>query len=182
VLSLKRRRVELEGDRIQRLAQLRAAKDVIERSQIRAPIGGTVVGLQVHTPGGVIKPGDPLLSIISKDEPLVVEAQINPNDIDVVHKGQLAQVRLTPLNARMVPPLPGRIAWVSADILSDQKTKQSYYLARIEITAAPGDLPKEVDLYPGMPAEVMIATGERTFLDYLVAPVSRSFRGAFREK
>ncbi len=182
VLALKRRLVELEGDRTVKIAQLRAAKDVLDRSKIRTPISGTVVSLQVHTSGGVIKPGDTLLSIVPADEPLVVEAQINPNDIDVVHKGLSAQVRLTPLNARMVPPLSGHIAWISADIIHDEKSKASYYLSRIEIAAAPADLPKGVDLYPGMPAEVIITTGERTFLNYLVTPISRSFRRAFREE
>ncbi len=182
VLALKRRLVELEGDLNENLAQLRAAKDVLDRSKIRTPISGTVVGLQVHTLGGVIKSGDTLLSIIPADEPLVVEAQINPNDIDVVRKGLSAQVHLTPLNARMVPPLPGHVAWVSADKIRDETSKANYYLARIEIAAAPADLPKGVDLYPGMPAEVIITTGERTFLNYLVTPISRSFRRSFREE
>jgi len=182
LLSLKRRKVELEGDRTEKMAQLRAARDRIRRSKIRAPISGTIVSLQVHTPGGVIKPGASLLSIVPQDEPLVVEAKIEPNDIDVVHKGQHVQVRLTPLNARMVPPLPGRIVWISADKVYDENADRSYYLARIKIAAKTIDLHEGVDLYPGMPAEVMIATGERTFLEYLVAPISRSFRRAFREQ
>ena len=182
LLALKRRKVELQGERTEKLAQLKAAKDVIDRSKIRAPIAGTVVNLQVHTAGGVIKPGDPLLSIVPKDEPLVIEAQVDPNDIDVIHKDLPAQVRLTPLNARMVPPLSGQVAWISADRMSDRQTGASYYLARIEITSASRELPQDVALYPGMPAEVMIATGQRTFLDYMVAPVTRSFRRAFREK
>lgn len=182
ILELYRRRAELEGNRTEHQAQLRAAKDVIDRSSIRAPIGGTVVGLQVHTSGGVIKAGEPLLSIVPHDEPLVIEARVDPNDIDIVHKGQLAQVRLTPFNARMVPPVPAEVEWISADAMNDQTTGSSYYLARIKLTSAPGDLPGEVQLYPGMPAEVMILTGERTFLEYLAAPVMRSFRRAFREQ
>lgn len=86
LLALKRRRAELEGERVERLAQLKAARDVVERSKIRAPIAGTVVNLKVHTTGGVVRPGDPLLSIVPKDEPLVIEAQVDPNDIDVIHK------------------------------------------------------------------------------------------------
>ena len=181
LLALKRRKVELRGERTEKVAQLEAAHDVIERSKIRAPIGGTVVNLQFHTSGGVIKPGDPLLSIVPKDEPLVIEAQVDPNDIDVVHNDLPAQVRLTPLNARMVPPLKGRVVWISADRMSDQQSGASYYLARVKITSAPHELPQDVALYPGMPAEVIITTGQHTFLDYLTAPVTRSFRRAFRE-
>jgi multidrug efflux pump subunit AcrA (membrane-fusion protein) len=182
LLALYRGRAEIEGRRTEHGAQLDAARDVIERSDIRAPITGTVVGLQVHTAGGIIKPGEVLLSIVPRDEPLVVEAHLDPNDIDVVHKGLEAQVRLTPLNARTVPPLAGRVVWVSADRLSDERTGSSYYLARIEIEPDSGSLPDDVVLYPGMPAEVMIPTGERTFADYLIAPITRSFRRALREQ
>ena len=182
VLALYRRRAELDGKRTEQQAQLRAAKDVIARSSIRAPITGTVVGLQVHTSGGVVKAGDPLLSIVPKDEPLVIEARVDPNDIDIVHKGLPAQVRLTPFNARMVPPIPASVVWVSADAMNDQNTGESYYLARVKLTELPSELPKDVQLYPGMPAEVMILTGERTLLNYLAAPITRSFRRAFREK
>jgi len=182
ILALYRSRAELDGKKTEQQAQLRAAKDVIARSSIRAPITGTVVGLQIHTSGGVVKAGEPLLSIIPKDEPLVIEARIDPNDIDIVHKGLPAQVRLTPFNARMVPPIPANVVWVSADSMNDQNTGASYYLARVKLTGLPSDLPRDVQLYPGMPAEVMILTGERTFLNYLTAPITRSFHRAFREQ
>jgi multidrug efflux pump subunit AcrA (membrane-fusion protein) len=182
ILALYRIRAELDGKRTEQQAQLRAAKDVIARSSIRAPIAGTVVELQIHTSGGVVKAGEPLLSIIPKDEPLVIEARIDPNDIDIVHKGLPAQVRLTPFNARMVPPIPASVVWISADSMNDQNTGASYYLARVKLTGLPSDLPRDVQLYPGMPAEVMILTGERTFLNYLTAPITRSFHRAFREQ
>jgi multidrug efflux pump subunit AcrA (membrane-fusion protein) len=181
LLDLYRRRSELQGLKTEQEAQLEAARDVIARSVIRAPIAGIVVGLRVHTTGGVIRPGDPLLSLVPLDEPLVVEVRVNPNDIDIVHKDLVARVRLTPLNARSVPPLEGRVVWISADAMTDEKSGASYYLARVEITARDG-LPEDVVLYPGMPAEVMIPTGERTFFDYLMAPITRSFRHAFREQ
>jgi multidrug efflux pump subunit AcrA (membrane-fusion protein) len=182
LLELYRRRAELEGSQTEHLAELDAAIDIVDRSQIRAPITGTIVGLAVHTIGAVIKPGEALLSIVPKDEPLVVEAQIDLNDIDVIDRDLPAQVRLTPFNARVIPPLPGRIIWISADRIADQATGEGYYLARIEIAATPEELPDGVELYPGMPAEVLIPTGEQTFLDYLVAPISRSLRRAFREQ
>ena len=182
ILELYRRNAELEGNRSENRARLRAAKDVIARSVIRAPIAGTVVGLQVHTLGGVIKAGDPLLSIVPRDEPLVVEARVEPNDIDIVHKGQTAQVRLTPFNPRVSPPIPATVEWVSADALSDQRTGTSYYLARIRLAVPAVKLHGDMQLYPGMPAEVVLLTGERSFMEYLAAPIIRSFNRAFREQ
>lgn len=182
VLGLRRRKVELEGDRTEHLAALHAAKDVILRSKIKAPITGAVVGLQVHTTGGVVKPGDALMSIVPKDEPLVVEARVDPNDIDVVQKGMTAQVRLTPLNTRDVAPLDGKVIWISADRMTEKESSAGYYLARIKLDNQADSLPKGVDLYPGMPAEVMILTGERSLFGYLSAPITRSFRRAFREQ
>lgn len=182
ILELYRRQAELQGNRTEHIAQLRAAKDVIERAKIRAPIAGSVVGLQVHTAGGVIKAGDTLLSIVPKDEPLVIEARIDPNDIDVVHSGLPAQVRLTPYNARIMPPLPAVVEWISADAMRDPSTGASFYLARVKLDGEPAELPDDIQLYPGMPAEIMVITGERSFMDYLAAPITRSYQRAFREQ
>jgi multidrug efflux pump subunit AcrA (membrane-fusion protein) len=182
ILELYRRHAELEGDRSEHLAQLRAAQDVIVRSIIRAPITGTVMGLQVHTRGGVIRAGEPVLSIVPQDEPLFIEARIAPNDIDIVHSGQAAQIRLTPFNARMTPPIPAVVEWISADALSDPATGIQFYLARIKPAILPSELPDNMRLYPGMPAEVMVLTGERSFMNYLMAPLTRSFRRAFKEQ
>lgn len=182
VLGLQRRKVELEGERTEHMAALRAAKYVIRRSEILAPITGSVVGLRVHTTGGVVKAGDALMSIVPKDEPLVIEARVDPNDIDIVQKGMPAQVRLTPLNTRDVAPLDGHVIWISADRMTEQDSGVGYYLARVKLDQQPAELPKNVDLYPGMPAEVMILTGERSLLTYLFAPIVRSFRRAFREQ
>ena len=180
--ALLRRRAELKGDRIKHEAELRAANDVIDRSAIRAPLDGTVVDLKVHTTGGVIKAGDPLMSIVPKDEPLVIEARLDPNDIDIVHAGLEAQVRLTPYSARSVPLLFGKVVWISADRMSDQRSGASYYLARIKLAKQTAEVAPVVQLYPGMPAEVIIVTGSRTMLEYIAAPIYRSFRRAFREQ
>jgi multidrug efflux pump subunit AcrA (membrane-fusion protein) len=182
LLALYRRRAELEGDRVKHQARMKNSEDKIRRSVIRAPLGGRIVDLKVHTPGGVIKPGDTLMSIVPGDELLVVEARIDPIDIDVVRKGLRAIVHLTPFNARSVAPVEGRVAWVSADSMSDKRSGAAYYLARIELSRNPKSFPKKAPLYPGMPVEVMIVTGERTFLDYIIAPIVRSFRRAFREQ
>jgi len=162
--------------------RLRASDDVLARSAVRAPLAGTVVGLKVHTAGGVIAPGAPLMDIVPAKPHLVVEAKVAPRDIDVVHRDLTAQVRLTAFNQRHSLPLLGRVVSVSADRLTDEASGQPYYLARIELEpqAADGE-PIAAKLHPGMQAEVLIVTGSRSALAYLVEPFTRSFGRAFRE-
>ena len=161
--------------------RLRAARDVLARTEIRAPLAGTVVDLRVHTSGGVIAPGEALLDIVPSGERLVVEAKIDPKDIDVVRPGLEAQVRFTAFNQRHLRPAVGRLTSVSADLLSDEASGESYYLARVELGASQSGADAGVELYPGMQAEVMIVTGARSALDYLLEPLMKSFNRAFRE-
>mgnify|MGYP002641167018 CR=1 FL=1 len=162
--------------------RIRASEDKLARTEIRAPIGGTVVNLQVHTPGGVIAPGAPLLDIVPSDDPLVIEARIDPSDIDVVRIGLEAQVRISAFSQRNILPIPGVVNYVSADRLTDERTGAVYYVARIhleekDILAAL----QGAELQSGMQAEVMIATGSRTALEAIIRPISNSFNRAFRE-
>jgi membrane fusion protein, epimerase transport system len=161
--------------------QSRSAEDVLRRTVIRSPMAGTVVGLQVHTVGGVVTPGQTLLDVVPKGDRLVVETFVDPNDIDVVEIGLAAQVRLTALTQRNLAPLEGRVTTVSADRLTDQRTGVDYFLARVELDEGQAALLGAERLYPGMQAEVMIVTGERTTLDYLSQPLVDSFNRAFRE-
>ncbi len=161
--------------------RLRVARDVMKRGRISAPLDGTVVGLRVHTIGGVVGAAEPLVDIVPADEKLIVEARIDPIDIDVVRAGLAARVDLTPFNARHSASLAGTVASVSADILVDDSTGTSYYLARIELDGDGRDLPGIV-LRPGMPAQVMIITGRHTIIEYLVKPITQSFNIAFREE
>lgn len=182
LLQISRRRAELEGTIAQSTAQLAAAREVLARATIRAPIDGTVVGLQVHTAGGVVAAGATLMEIVPTAEPLVVEARIDLNDIDVVHKGLAAHVRLTPYNYRNVAPVRGEVVWVSADRMTEPRTGQAYYLARIRLDDPPPRAgAANAPLYPGMPVEAMIVTGRRTALDYMLGPIVKSFNRAFRE-
>ena len=163
--------------------RIRASKDKLARTEVRAPISGTVVNLQVHTPGGVIASGAPLLDIVPSDDPLVIEARIDPSDIDVVRIGLEAQVRISAFSQRNISPILGVVNYVSADRLTDERTGAVYFIARIhleekEILAAL----KGAELQPGMQAEVIIATGERTALEAIISPISSSFDRAFREK
>ena len=181
LLALQRKKAELEGQIAENKAQQSVAEDSMTRAVIKAPIAGTVTDMKVHTAGGVIKAGETLMAIIPNDEKLFIEAQIDPNDIDVVRPGLEAHVRLTPYSARFAPPIPGKVTQVSADRFTDQRTNATYYQARIELTKKPSEIDASMKLYPGMPAEVIIVTGERTMLAYLFSPLTRSFRRAFRE-
>jgi HlyD family secretion protein len=161
--------------------QLNAARDILARSEIRAPIDGTVVGLKVHTQGGVILPGAPLMDIVPSNDRLVVEARVNPSDIDIVRAGLPARVTLTAFSQRSVAPLKGKVVSVSADRLTNDRSGEPYYLVRVELV---GDISKALQgasLYPGMQAEVMIVTGAHTALDYFLKPITQSLNRAFRE-
>jgi HlyD family secretion protein len=162
--------------------KLRAAQSRLQRTEILAPQAGVVVNLRYFTAGGVIEPASPILEIVPAGERLVVDARLDPMNIDEVRAGMAAEVRLVAFKQRITPTIAGRVQQVSADALVDEQTMRTYYVARVEISPAELDGLNSVELYPGMPVEVMIATGERTALDYLLAPVAQSFQRAFREQ
>ncbi len=162
--------------------QMKAAEDVSLRLDIVAPVAGKVTALKVHTRGGVIAPGEAVMDIVPLNDLMVVEARINPQDIDVVHRDLPAKVRLSAYKTRQVPPFSGEVMDVSADRFQDQVTGETYYLARVAINPEDIAVYPDVELYPGMPAEVLIVTGERTMLQYMFAPISDSFFRAMREQ
>ncbi|MDF1796511.1 MAG: HlyD family type I secretion periplasmic adaptor subunit [Coxiellaceae bacterium] len=170
----------------QQLAELtekqRAQTDVLTRTTIRAPISGRIVGLKVHTIGGVVSPGEVLMDIVPSNAHMLVEAKVSPLDIDIVVPGLIAKVRVSVFRQRDVPLLIGKVTEVSADSFKDERTGESYYLAQIDlpdkqIAKLPGG-----SVYPGMPVEVMIITQESTPWRYFIAPIHRSFNKAFREE
>ena len=162
--------------------RIRALEDSLSRTRIVAPVAGTVVGLAMHTLGGVVPAGGRMLDLVPAGVDLVIEAQIQPVDIARVHGGLEAQVRFTALKVRTTPVVDGVVETVSADRITDSSTRLSYFLARVRVSrdalAVLGDRP----LLPGMPAEVMIRTGERTLAEYLVKPLTDGFARAFREE
>lgn len=163
--------------------QLLASSDILERTVITAQQAGKITGLQYHTVGGVISPGAPILDIVPMNDKLVIDAQVSVNDIDIVHAGLTAKIMLSAYKARAVPRLDGMVIDVSADRFTDPNSGVPYYKARVEIDADNlKKLTSDVELYPGMPAEVFIVTGEGTFLDYLFEPLTQSFRRAFKEQ
>lgn len=161
--------------------QLRALAARVERTQISAPSTGAVVDLQMHTIGGVIKPGDKVLDIIPDGEPLLIEAQVNPNDIDQVFPGLEADVRFTAFNTSTTPTVLGTVLTVSADRVLDPNSDVPYYLARIQVKPEEMAELSELTLLPGMAATVMIKTGQRTFFEYLIRPITDRLATAFRE-
>ncbi len=161
--------------------RMRALEKTVERTRVTAPVDGHVVGMKFHTIGGVIRPGDALLDIIPQDESLIVEARVRPVDIDRVSPGLEAEIRFSAFNTRTTPTAPGRVLTVSADRLTDPATEMPYYLGRIQVTPEGEARLKGLTLLPGMPAEVMIKLGERTFFQYLMRPITDRVARAFKE-
>ena len=158
-----------------------AARDTLDHIDIRAPAAGTVVGLNAHTVGGVIKPGDILLEIVPTAQRLVIEAQVQPTDINNVAVDMPTEVKLTAFKQRTTPTLFGRVTYVSADRLTDPRTGQPYYLARAELPESELARIAPLVLQAGMPVEVLIKKRERTALDYLLQPVADAMGRAWRE-
>jgi HlyD family secretion protein len=162
--------------------RVRASEDAFLRINIIAPMSGTVTDLLVHTVGGVIKPGEKLMDIVPKDDMLIIEAMVQTQDIDVVRDGLEASVRLSAYKARFVPPIKGVVTNVSADRFDDPQQHSSFYKARVVVDSDELKALENVELYPGMPADVLIITGRRTLLSYLFAPIRDSFSKSFREQ
>jgi len=164
--------------------QTRKAQGILHRAEIVAPVSGTVVRLHYHTAGGVIESGKAILEILPTGEPLIIEVQIPRAEIDVVRKGQEATVRLTALNQRTTPILEGQVYYVSADAILDRANDvpQEIYVARVSVPPRELDRVRGFTPTPGMPAEIMITTQDRTFIQYLMKPVTDSMIRAFREQ
>ena len=159
----------------------RALRDRIDRLEIRAPVAGIVLGLQVTTPQSVLRPAEPLLYVIPQDRPLVITARIAPIHIDEVSVGQAAELVFPAFSARDTPHLNGRVTLVSADALSDPQSGATYYTAELELAEGERAGLGDRVLVPGMPVEVFLQTGRRTPLAYLVKPFTDYFAHAFRE-
>jgi HlyD family secretion protein len=159
----------------------RALIERITRLEIRAPVSGLVLGLQVTAPRSVLRPADPVLYIIPQDRPLVITAQITPTHVDEVHVGQQVRLVFSTFSARTTPELMGHVTTISADALTDQRTQTSFYRAEIVLDA--GEMAKlsDLTLLPGMPVEAFIQTGARTPMAYLLKPFTDYFKLAFRE-
>ena len=164
--------------------KLVAVKEDLARTQIRSPVEGQVVGLTLGSYGGVVTPGQRLMDVVPKGETLMVDAKVPPHVIDKVYAGETVEVRFSTFANSPQLVLDGRLKSVSSDVITDQTAMGniSYYLARVEITPEGiRQLGKRV-MQPGMPAEVLIKTGERSFLTYLLHPLTKRIAASMKEE
>ncbi|WP_372613656.1 HlyD family type I secretion periplasmic adaptor subunit [Halomonas sp.] len=162
--------------------RITALADQVGRTTITSPASGTVVGLAVHTQGAVIRPGDPIMEIVPSGDGFVVEARIPSREIDNIYQGQLAEIRFSAFNQRLTNQIEGEVIHISADSFKDEATGQMYYKARVRVSeAGQKDMTEQMELLSGMPAEVMIRTGERTFGSYIAKPITDMLARAIRE-
>ncbi len=170
--------------------QIRAARDVMNRIEIRAPVAGIVVRLLHNTKGGVVAAGAVVMELLPIDDELIIEARLNPNEVVHVKEGLGAMVRLTALNQRLTPMIEGRVVYLSADTVSQRDVAAAAESARRETFVVRVRLDEQsarskIEDFrptPGMPADVFIKTDERTFLEYILKPLSDTFVRAFREQ
>lgn len=177
------RDVQVRLDELQ--PKLIAAREQLERSTVRAPAGGRVVGLKMFTVGGVAPPGETLMEIVPQDRALVIEGKASPTDADDLRPGMETQVRFSALQERNMPILTGRISRISADSFEDQRTGVHFF--RIEVLVPPAERAKlrrirtDGGLKAGLPVEIMIPLRKRTALTYLTEPLMQSLWIAGRE-
>jgi len=191
IRELKREKNLLEGEIANTKAeiakfkeQIIVIKDSLTRTQIKAPINGTVLGLDIHTIGGVISPGAVILDIVPNNSKLVVVAQVPTTDIDKVTTGLLSDIRFSAFNLNQAHVVEGKVIHVSADSFVNETTGAPYYEAKVEVTAKGKEQIKEYNfnLVPGMPAEVMINIGERTPFSYFIKPFKDMLARGFNEE
>jgi multidrug efflux pump subunit AcrA (membrane-fusion protein) len=181
VMALDREKARLEGLIGETEEKMKAAKEVLSRTDIVAPISGTLQGLKVWTVGGVIKAGEPLVEIAPDHDDLIIQAHVLPVDVEHITPGMRAEVRFISLyHSNLLPLINGRVDTISRDRLVDDVNHQPYFLTQVVAS----DIPENVRarLRAGMSAEILVPTGERTVLDYLVKPLKDRLQSALREK
>ena len=160
--------------------RLTSANDVLQRREVKAPNDGIIVNSRVHTVGGVVRAGEPVMELVPVNDDLLIEAMVSPMDIDVANVGMDAEVRFSSLSTRHIPILLGTVERVAADATTDQQGNR-FYMARVRVPKDQLAYLKDQKLVPGMPAEVLIKSGERSIMEYLMRPLSDSFFRAFKE-
>ncbi|WP_192179695.1 HlyD family type I secretion periplasmic adaptor subunit [Mesorhizobium amorphae] len=162
--------------------QERSAKDVLARTDVVAPVDGIVMDLKVHTAGGVVKPGETLMTVVPLGQQLVVEAMVKPEDVETIAPGQPARISFPAFARYNLPPLDGVVEIVSADRMVEERSGAPYFAATVLIDKSELAKLEGRKLLPGMSSEAMIRTGARTVLSYLAEPITQNFRRALREK
>lgn len=159
--------------------QLAAAQDVLDRGVIRAPVAGEVLNLAFNTKTGVVRPGEPIMEIVPRDQSVTASVRVRPSDRASISQGQTVRTQITAYRSWLMPQLTGTVTGVSADLKRDEASGESYYEATVRVSGASGGDKDTPGIIPGMPVEVFIFSGiSRTTLDYLFEPVFTSlFRG-----
>ncbi len=158
---------------------LASGRDILRRTVITSPVDGVVLDLAYKTPGGVVRPGEPILTVVPVDDDMVIVAQLQPRDIELVHEGLEARVSLLPFSSRNLLPLTGVVTDVAADSTYNEAARQHFYEIKVRVPAEEIARQDGVYLGPGMPAEVTVVTGARTMLQYLMAPLARAVSNGF---
>jgi HlyD family type I secretion membrane fusion protein len=165
------------------LPRLAAAKEALDGTVVHAPVDGYVFNLSQFTVGGVTGPGELLMDVVPANTPIMVSVMIQPQDIDKIHSGMSARVKLTGVNQRWVRPLPGKVAMVAADKTVNKEAGTAFY--RVDLSIDPKELAKlkkNVQISPGMPAQAMIVSGQKTVMGSLISPITDTLRDALHDQ
>jgi protease secretion system membrane fusion protein len=161
-------------------SRLDSAKFDRELTEVRAPVSGSIVGLKVFTEGGVVTAAMVLMEVVPIDESLIVQAKIPASIIDKVRVGMLTDMRFTAFNQSTTPTIPGIVTLVGADKENTENKEGDFYLAQVETTKEGLDLLGSLKVQPGMPVDVVIKSGERSFMSYLLKPLTDQAARAFK--
>jgi protease secretion system membrane fusion protein len=172
---------DVQRDAASLASRLQALQFELENTEIRSPADGIVVGLAVHTVGGVVPAGAPMMEIVPDDEPLKIDAQIAPHLIDKVRPGLDVDILFPAFQQATTPHIPGRVLTVSADVLVEPKQGLAFFKATIEVTPEGMKRLRHHEIRAGMPAEIFVRTGERTLLNYLIKPLADRMNRALTE-
>ncbi len=173
---------DLQFRELELAEQLRALDERLNRLDIRAPVGGVVLGLTVYTERAVVRAAEPVLYIVPQDRPLVISVRVEPIHVDQVFVGQEVTLSFPAFDSRTTPQLKGRVVTLSPDAFTDEATGQSFYTAEIHLSEGElALLPEGLSLLPGMPVDSFLRTDDRSPLAYLVKPLADYFNKAFRE-
>lgn len=173
----------LDSKILQTREQLRPLRDTQQRLSVTAPVDGRIVGLQIHSQGGVVAPGQQLMDIVPENSPLIAEVHIPVDKITDVHVGQDAQAQLDAFDRNAVPLIPAKVLHIAADRQEEQTSMGTmpFYLSHIQIFPESVETAEKVYLSPGMPVTIFITTKQQTILNYMLEPLLRNWDRALRE-
>lgn len=162
---------DVQKDSLSLVDKIKSLRYTLDSMSIRSPIDGFVMGMNVHTVGGVIQPGFHIMDVVPNNESLIVESQVSPELISKVKVGLPVDLNFTSLDRKKTPVIPGEVSTISADRLTEQRTGTPYFLVRVKVTREGMVMLGHQQITPGMPTTVVVKTGERTMLNYLVKPL-----------